>query len=214
MGADTILWRASGLMGSALEHVSRTLLVAHLIFSPVEFSLGYANSYAMTGWAMGAAIGTAFLGGGAGGAGAASGTGAASGAASSSAIAGNAAAAASIAAESTSIARRPRTASASSADADDDPSSRLDDDARATTAAHLPAVGRDAADFELATRDLIIVAEHTAEADMAETDAIVCGVPDRSCYPDGQGLGRVKRDTGEPSQPLCDHETGFACDFE
>ena len=51
----------------------------------------------------------------------------------------------------------------------------MDDDARATTAAHLPAVGRDAADFELATRDLIIVAEHTAEADMAETDAIVCG---------------------------------------
>ena len=44
---------------------------------------------------------------------------------------------------------------------------------RAATA-HLPAVGRDAADFELATRDLIIVAEHTAahEADMAETDAI------------------------------------------
>ena len=81
------------------------------------------------------------------------------------------------------------TASASSADDDDDPSSRLDDDARATTAAHLPAVGRDAADFELATRDLIIVAEHTAEAGMAETDAIVCGVADRSCYPDGQGLG-------------------------
>ena len=37
-----------------------------------------------------------------------------------------------------------------------------------------PTAGRYAVDFELATRDLIIVAEHTAahEADMAETDAI------------------------------------------
>jgi hypothetical protein len=49
---------------------------------------------------------------------------------------------------------------------------------------------------------LIIVAEHTAEADMAETDAIVCGVADRSCYPDGhQGLG--SGEAGQRRASLC-----------